>query len=210
VPAVPGVEEYSVGVTSMSVDSTRVVCPLFQTGEGGSIPTSTLQAKDLLFELCPVKQATQLNREWHSRLPKIHDIFWHYAFRASYHDVIFAVALWSQPTTRCLPQHWLELRRMACAPDAPKNTASRFLGWMVRYFKRVTPERERCISYQDTAVHQGTIYRAAGWVPAYTGKAMVRTDRVMAMKKTENTLYRKRINGEAVDQSAKIRWEKSL
>jgi len=160
--------------------------------------------------LCPVKQATQLNRQWHSRLPKVHDIFWHYSFRAVHNDVIYAVALWSQPTTRCLPQHWLELRRLACAPDAPKNTPSRFLGWMVRYFKHVAPQRERCISYQDTAVHEGTIYKAAGWTPAYTGKAMVRSDRMSAMKKTENTLYRQRINGTEVDQSAKVRWEKIL
>ena len=195
---------------NIGVDSTRVVCPLFHTGEGGSMPTSTLHARDLVFELCPVKQATQLNREWHSRLPKIHDIFWHYAFRASYNDVIFAVALWSQPTTRCLPQHWLELRRLACAPDAPRYTASRFLGWMVRYFQRVAPDRERCISYQDTAVHQGTIYKASGWKPAFTGKAMARSDRSYSMKKTENTLYRKRINGAEVDESSKVRWEKML
>jgi hypothetical protein len=194
----------------MSVDSTRVVCPLFHTGEGGSIPTSTLQARNLLFEQCPVRQATRLNRLWHSRLPAIHDIFWHYAFRASYDDVIYAIALWSQPTTRCLPGHWLELRRMACAPDAPKNTASRFLGWMVRWFRRNYPERERCISYQDTAVHRGTIYRAAGWSVAYIGKPMARTDRETTTKKTENTLYRKRINGIEVDESSKIRWEKLL
>ncbi len=192
----------------MGVGSTRVVCPLFQVEESGSIPTPTLQAKNLIFELCPVKQATQLNREWHSRLPKVHDIFWHYAFRASHQDVIYAIALWSQPTTRCLPGHWLELRRLACAPDAPKNTASRMLGWMIRHFKRLCPERERCISYQDTAVHQGTIYKAAGWTAVYTGKAMKRDRSVR--KRTEDSPYRANINGSDVDESAKVRWEISL
>lgn len=78
---------------------------------------------------------------------------------------------------------------------------------MVRYFRAKCPGRERCISYQDTAVHKGTIYKAAGWHIGYEGKAMDRTDRSSAMKKTENTLYRKRINGAEADQSAKIRWE---
>ncbi len=77
---------------------------------------------------------------------------------------------------------------------------------MLRYFKKVCPDRERLISYQDSAVHLGTIYKAAGWHVDYQGKAMARTDRQSAMKKTENTLYRKRINGADVDESAKIRW----
>ena len=195
-------------MTDLRVDSTRVVLPLFHTVDGGSIPTSTLQASDLLFEVCPVKEATRLNRRWHSRLPQVHDIFWQYAFRGSIQNVIYVVALWSQPTTRCLPNHWLELRRLACAPDAPKNTASRMLGWMTRHFKSICPERERCISYQDTTAHRGTIYKAAGWTQAYTGKAM-RRDRT-TFKRTENSLYRANINGADVDQSAKIRWEKSL
>jgi hypothetical protein len=123
---------------------------------------------------------------------------------------VYAVALWSQPTSRMLPQHWLELRRLACGPNAPKNTASRFLGWMVRYFKKNCPDRENCISYQDTEVHTGTIYRASGWHVGYVGKAMARKDRATAIKKTENTLYRKNINGNEVDRSAKIRWEIAL
>ena len=49
------------------------------------------------------------------------------------HDgVTYAVALWHNPSARTLPGHWLELRRMACAPDAPHCTASRFLAEMTK------------------------------------------------------------------------------
>jgi hypothetical protein len=58
---------------------------------------------------------------------------------------------------------WLELRRLAIAPDAPKNTATRMMGFMARDIRKRHPEINRLISYQDTEVHKGTIYKAAGW-----------------------------------------------
>lgn len=192
----------------MSVDSIRVMCPLFQTGEGGSIPASTLQVRDLIFEVCPKKHAVSLIRKWHSRLPNCQRGPWQYAFHARQGDVTYAVALWNTPSGRCLPQHWLELRRMACSDDAPLNTCSAFLSWMVRYFRKHCPEREMVISYQDTAVHSGTIYKAAGWTAAYVSKFRVRDrsgNRVGTTRK-----YRWGINGVSADASPKVRWQTSL
>jgi hypothetical protein len=97
---------------------------------------------------------------------------------------------------------------MACAPDAPRNTASAFLGWMARYFAREHPSRERLISYQDTAVHQGTIYKAAGWTAEHESVPRVR-DRTKNRAGAAR-LYRSNLNGAAVDASSKIRWEKPL
>ena len=119
-------------------------------------------------------------------------------------DMTFAVALWNNPSARCLPGHWRELRRMACAPDAPKFTASRFLGWMVRWFKQHEPEHEKLISYQDTAVHNGTIYKACGWVAESVTVERVR-DR--SKNRTNTTrAYRSNINGVEPDKSSKVRW----
>jgi hypothetical protein len=162
----------------------------------------------LIFERCPKRHAVVLVRAWHSRLPNVQDGPWQYAFHARRGDVTYAVALWNTPSGRCLPQHWLELRRMACSPDSPKNTASRFLGWMVRWFRKECPERERVISYQDTVVHLGTIYKAAGWINTWISKPRIRDrsgNRVGTYRK-----YRWNINGLAPDASAKIRWEKAL
>jgi hypothetical protein len=60
-------------------------------------------------------------------------------------------------------RHWWELRRLAIAPDAPRNTASRLLCVIRRIVKQRHPDVVKLISYQDTEVHTGTIYRAAGW-----------------------------------------------
>jgi len=57
----------------------------------------------------------------------------------------------------------LELRRLALAPGCPKNTASWSISEMVVRIKVKFPEITRLISYQDTSVHEGTIYKASGW-----------------------------------------------
>ncbi len=186
-------------------DSTRVVHPLFQTEGGGSTPTSPLRARDLTFERCKPSHAVRLVHEWHSRMPNCQAGPWQFAFHAHHLDITYAVALWNTPSGRCLPQHWLELRRMACAPDAPRYTASRFLSWMTRHFSKSCPDRERCISYQDTAVHQGTIYKASGWTAAFTSKPRIR-DRSAKRAGTSRD-YRWNINGTEQDASAKVRWE---
>jgi hypothetical protein len=78
--------------------------------------------------------------------------------------VLYAVAAWSNPVARLLPQlSWMELRRFAIAPDAPRFTASRMLAWMRRDIANRFPSVVKLISYQDLDVHAGTIYKASGW-----------------------------------------------
>ena len=191
-----------------SVDSVRVAYPLFQAEGGGSTPTSTLHCRDLIFEPCLKQFAARLVEEWHSRLPVCQSGPWMYAFHAAHGDLTYAVALWNNPSARTLPNEWLELRRMACAPDAPKNTPSRFLAWMARYFQKHRPDIERLISYQDTAVHAGTIYKAAGWHVDHEGVARAR-DRSKNRVGTRRA-YRSNINGDSADASQKIRWARVL
>jgi hypothetical protein len=57
----------------------------------------------------------------------------------------------------------VEIRRMACPDDAPKNTESYFLGKIIWYLKKNT-DVCRVISYADQTVgHVGTIYKAANF-----------------------------------------------
>jgi hypothetical protein len=152
-------------------DSARVTHPLFQAEEGGSTPTSALQ---LLFGVCSRETFRELNALWHSRLPLIGNSHGRVYYKAECDGVVYAVAMWSNPVARLLPQReWIELRRLAIAPDAPKNTASRMLGWMARDIKQRFPEVVRLVSYQDCEVHNGTIYKAAGWSvpPNYVSRA---------------------------------------
>ncbi len=143
------------------VESIRVMHPLFQVGQGGSIPTSTLQ---LQFQTATREVFKPLNRLWHSQLPKCQD--GHRAYYSAEHDgIYYAVAMWTNPSAPALPQlEWLELKRFAIADDAPKNTASRMLGWMARDIFKRFPGVKTLVSYRDCDSHDGTIYKAAGWV----------------------------------------------
>jgi hypothetical protein len=149
-------------------DSTRVVHPLFQTEDGGSLPTSPLH---LHVGKISLSLAAQLNKLWHSVLPIIdtssvirHE---HYiCFGAEYSNCWYATAIWSSPSARRLSgKTYLELRRFAIAPDAPKNTASRMLGIMKRQISQKFPHLKTLCSYQDVSHHAGTIYKAGGWLP---------------------------------------------
>lgn len=151
-------------------ESIRVMHPLFQSGEGGPTPTSALS---LVFGATSRELFKGCNELWHSRLPKIGASQGRVFYAAECEGIVYAVAMWSNPVARLLPQReWLELRRFAIAPDAPPQTASRMLGWMARDVRKRFPEVVRLISYQDCEVHKGTIYKAAGWVHAdgYKGR----------------------------------------
>lgn len=100
-------------------DSIRVMHPLFHTGEGGSTPTSPLQMR---IERIPFQIAQRLNMLWHSRLPRLGTgcikRMPFLCYGAVYEGRIYAIAIFSNPVARNLPQHtWLELRRLAVAPD---------------------------------------------------------------------------------------------
>ena len=182
-------------------DSVRVTHPLFQAEEGGSTPTSALL---LRFDACSRDTFKELNALWHSRLPMIGNSHGRVYYRAEYGGVVYAVAMWSNPVARLLPQReWIELRRLAIAPDAPKNTASRMLGWMARDIKRRFPEVIRLVSYQDCEVHTGGIYKAAGWV---TPENYISRARGWAKSKTGKG--REGRTDQAV--APRMRWEKPV
>ena len=125
------------------------------------------RATRLVFGPIGLDEAVALNAAWHSRLPRLDKRVagWR-CFAATWGGRRYAVAVWGRPVARLLPQDGscLELRRFAIGPGAPKNTASRMLGWMARELARPGAAL-RLVSYQDCDTHLGTIYKAAGWVP---------------------------------------------
>lgn len=183
-------------------DCIRVVHPLFQEEGSGSIPTSPLQ---LHIGLIDARQACSLNALWHSRLPvldwsNVVRCGWDYCFAAEYANVFYAAAIWTRPVSMSLNgRNWIELRRMAIADDAPKNTATRMLMVMKNHIRRHNKDVVKLISYQDTAVHAGTIYKAAGWTVGRTSKA--------GEQNWEKTHPRpSKVQSDAV----KVRWEYDL
>lgn len=167
-----------------------------------------MSVRELVLDRCDPQTARRLNELWHSRLPRTQVGPWQFGFVAHKEGIAYGVALWHNPSARTLPSHWLELRRLALSDDAPHCAASWMLAGMRRYFASHCPERERLISYQDCDVHQGTIYKAAGWVPAHLAKARTR-DRSAPRRGTRRD-YRSNQNGLAPDASAKVRWEVAL
>lgn len=181
----------------------RLARPLFQVEGSGSIPTSPLQ---FILARTSRQKFSTLNKLWHSRLPKIGCSQGRVFHAAEFEGVIFAVAMWSNPVARLLPQlTWMELRRFAIAHDAPKNTASRMLGWMVNDIRRGFPEVVKLISYQDLATHKGTIYKAAGWHEAKGYKPRAR-----GCKPTAGWASRYRAGRTDQAASSLMRWELDL
>jgi len=181
----------------MGADDVRVAYPLFQEEYGGSTPTSALQ---LNITRISTELAVKLNLLWHSRLPKIGNSFCCFAYGAEFNNKYYAVALWSQPVAANRLKDGdkiLELRRMAIAPDAPKNTASRMIRIMRIDIKKTHPHIIKLISYQDTEVHTGTIYKASGWVAA---------NRTKGLSWTTET----RTRNQEQTMADKIRWEYDL
>jgi hypothetical protein len=178
-------------------DDVRVTCPLFQAEYGGATPTSALH---LRFSRCDIKRAIALNEGWHSRLPALTNWQGCFAFSAECGNVVYAVAIWGRPVARAYNgTKTIELRRMAVADDGPKNTASRMIGWMIRNLKRAG-EYTKAISYQDTAVHAGTIYKASGWIPVKVGKD--------TWDRPNQGARRRRSDSQEVGE--KVRWEHLL
>ncbi len=189
-------------VENLRADDARVACPLFQAEYGGSTPTSALQLK---ISKCNVHLACKLNGMWHSRFPRIE---WsnvvrnkdYACFTAECNNLYYAVAIWSSPVAANRLKNGstaLELRRMAIAEGAPDNTASRMMKIMRLMVAKQMPHITVLLSYQDTEVHKGTIYKASGWKAVACNKGMDWT-----------TGTRKRNNAQSL--AAKVRWEYTL
>lgn len=178
-------------------DGVPVAQPLFQVAGGGSIPTSALQLK---FDTCEVQTAIELNALWHSVLPNISAFNitmnpLHICYTAEYENGYYAVAIWSSPVAlnrmKWGREEVIELRRLAIANNAPKNTATRMLSWMTKDLKKRFPELLVLVSYQAVEHHQGTIYKAANWVQSV---------------KSKPTSWHKR-GAKEQTTSEKVRWE---
>lgn len=151
--------------------------PLFRASTALEPPKSPLE---LAITKCNIHRACELNALWHSRFPKID---WtnvvrnknYVCFVAEKDAIAYAAAIWSTPIAANRMkdgQSALELRRMAISQDAPFNTASRMISVMRKWIKRNMPDINLLVSYQDTDVHSGTIYKASGWVIGAEAKGM--------------------------------------
>ena len=130
-----------------------------------------ITVKSITVEETRAQIACMLNELWHSRLPKIH---WSNVVRNTHYvcyvfkfkQALIGVGIWSSPVAQNRfkdGKKMLELRRLALSDVCPKNTATYVIAQMIKQIKIKFLEINRLISYQDTAVHLGTIYKAGNW-----------------------------------------------
>lgn len=161
-----------------SVAFSRITFPIFQSDYAFTKPDS---AKKLEFYQCAVPVAQSLVRMWHSVLPNtlLSNIVRnkrHIAYSGEFDGLFYCAAIWTSPVAANRLKDGdklLELRRLAIADDAPRNTASRMISWMCKDIRKRFPEIVKVISYQDTSVHIGTIYKASGWSVIDTNGSLV-------------------------------------
>ena len=181
-----------------------VAHPLFQTEGGGSTPTSALQ---LHVSEIDMREAAELNRLWHSMLPRtdLGNLLcgnMSVAHAAEFDGRYFAVAIWSQPIIRSMCDgETIELRRLAICDDAPPNTASRMLSVARKMVRIKYPTLKKAISYLAVDVHKGTIYKASGWNPVGD---------IVAARPQRFTGQHGRATGPLQTTSRKQRWEIKL
>lgn len=170
-----------------------VIHPLFQVGEGGSTPTPSL--RDLHFQTITQREAKHGVLVWHSRTPETGGGGCRVCYGAEFAGQLFAAAIWTNPTSPKLPQReWIQLFRYAISDNAPQHTASRMMGWMIRDLRVRYPDVTTLVSYSDPDTHDGTIYRATGWVEGpttrRTGKGWGSRDRKHTANATFNRVTR--------------------
>ena len=188
-------------------DRITVVWPLIQVDGQGSNPVSPLQLEIVKIN---TQLAYNLNKLWHSRLPNttINTIIMNtnkICFGAKYKNIWFASAIWTDPIARAFNgKNLLELRRMAICKNSPKNTASRMLSIMTKIIKKELPHIWKLISYQDTEVHTGTIYKASNW------ESVGLSRKANWYHPTKKYKSRKMMTNPIVAGGPKIRWEKQI
>lgn len=136
----------------------------FLSTDGGSIPTSSLQS--MRVKECMFEDISHIFRDYHYKRDNMGggimlclSLVWNCTIIGGVvvgklrHD-----AAYSTDKRKCI-----ELRRMACIDDAPKNTESYFLSKVIWFLRKHT-DIDEVISYSDLSVgHVGTIYKAANF-----------------------------------------------
>ena len=94
-------------------------------------------------------------------------------FGAFIDNKLIGVAQWGRPINKYLQinlvknSEWnsfLELNRLVCIDDTPRNTESRFISICLKLLKKNAPQIKWVISFADaTQCGDGTIYRASGF-----------------------------------------------
>ena len=127
------------------------------------------KVKSYKVELCQRNEIKDFIEEWHYS-KNINGLISDYCFKlldgetligAMIYGRIAMAGVWKKYADN--EKDLIELRRLCCIDDTPKNTESYFIGNTIRWLKKNTGVK-RIISYADTTYnHEGTIYKASNF-----------------------------------------------
>jgi hypothetical protein len=129
-----------------------------------------LKVKELKIRLLERKDIKDFIEEWHYS-KSINGLRISYCFGLYNGDELIGASIYGKPAMNNQASKWnpnnpeklLELRRLCCIDDTPKNTESYFIGKCLKWLKKHT-DIEVIISYADmTHNHEGTIYKATNF-----------------------------------------------
>jgi hypothetical protein len=88
-------------------------------------------------------------------------------FGLFYQSHLFGAMILGQPATRQPKYRYgknsIEIRRLVCVDDTPKNTESCFIGYVLRWLRKYTAF-DTVIAYADLQYgHKGTVYAASNF-----------------------------------------------
>ena len=146
-----------------------------------------MKVKSFIVKLVDRKEIKDFIETWHYS-KSINGLKVSYCFGLYDNDILIGAMIYGKPAmnnqatkyNKENPDKVMELRRLCCIDDTPKNTESYFIGKTLKWLKKHT-EIQTIISYADiTQGHEGTIYKAtnfnhigispAGKVIIYNGK----------------------------------------
>ena len=129
------------------------------------------RAKEIIVKVIPAKIANDFVKKHHysGKVAATGLV----CFGAFLDDKLIGVAQWGRPINKYLHLHivegtkwndFLELNRLVCIDNTPKNTESRFIKICLTLIKKNAPQVKWVISFADaTQCGDGTIYRASGF-----------------------------------------------
>lgn len=125
--------------------------------------------KQYLFQRCHLKHIKPLI-ETHHYSENVNGLDVRYCFCLTYGTEIIGGMIYGRMAMRNAFKKYadreddvLELRRLCCVDDTPKNTESFFIGKSIRYLTKRTSIK-KIVSYADpTWGHEGTIYKASNF-----------------------------------------------
>lgn len=156
-------------VGSMSGNSVMATRPLFQMGDGGSIPTFPHQFRVMKLEKMTAVNYIKEHHYSHTCSPNPYP-----AYGMVYQDKLWGVLMFAVPSSENVrasifgkgtEDSVTELHRLHLLDEAPKNSESWFIGKCLKFLKKECPEIKAVISFADPMEgHKGTIYKATNFV----------------------------------------------